>query len=54
MEAFLDGEKVSWGAKEARAEYFRKMVESFIKTLRLQDSVKIVLSSELEGYFNRF
>ncbi|CAI5437545.1 unnamed protein product [Caenorhabditis angaria] len=52
IEAYLDNEKVSWGAIDARAIYYREMLISLVKHLNLQDLVKIQIASEIEGYFS--
>ncbi|CAD6184507.1 unnamed protein product [Caenorhabditis auriculariae] len=53
IEAFLDNEKVSWAAQQPRAVYYAEMLRSFVKTLGLESSAKVVIASDLPGYFDR-
>ncbi|CAB3407695.1 unnamed protein product [Caenorhabditis bovis] len=52
IEAYLDNEKVAWGAIDARAIYYREMLASILKQLKLESNVKIQIASEIDGYFS--
>ncbi|KAF1769689.1 hypothetical protein GCK72_001506 [Caenorhabditis remanei] len=53
IEAFLDNEKVSWGAIEARGIYYREMFLSLIKRLKLEDIIEVKIAAEHEKYFDK-
>lgn len=53
MEAYLDNQKVSWGALEARGVYYKETFLSIIKHLKLADSVKVQIAAEHEKYFDK-
>ncbi|EGT32507.1 hypothetical protein CAEBREN_23930 [Caenorhabditis brenneri] len=53
IEAFLDNEKVAWGAVQARAVYYKEMFLSLIKQLKLEDVVKIQVAADHEKYFDK-
>lgn len=54
IEAYLDNEKVSWGAIDARAVYYKEMFLSLIKQLQLESLVDVRVAADNEGYFSRF
>ncbi|KAJ1374704.1 hypothetical protein KIN20_037453 [Parelaphostrongylus tenuis] len=53
MEAFLDNEKVSWNAREARCEYFSQICSVFIDLLGLKEKVKAVKATDLNSIFSQ-
>ncbi|VDP31189.1 unnamed protein product [Heligmosomoides polygyrus] len=53
MEAFLDNEKVSWNARDARSEYFYQLCSFFIEQLGLKEQVRAVKSSDLGSVFSQ-
>ncbi|KAK6059351.1 putative tyrosine--tRNA ligase [Cooperia oncophora] len=53
MEAFLDNEKVSWNAREARSEYFYQICSFFIEHLGLKDSVRALKSADIDSVFSK-
>ncbi|CAI2292797.1 unnamed protein product [Caenorhabditis sp. 36 PRJEB53466] len=52
IEAYLDNEKVSWGAIEARAIYCREVFTSLIRELKLETVVAVSIAAEIDGYFS--
>ncbi|KAE9418705.1 hypothetical protein Angca_003195, partial [Angiostrongylus cantonensis] len=53
MEAFLDNEKVSWSAREARTEYFSQVCTVFINLLGLKEKVRAVKATALDSMFSQ-
>lgn len=53
IEAFLDNEKVAWGAIQARAIYYKEMFLSLIKQLKLEDTVQVKVAADHEKYFDK-
>ncbi|KAK5969613.1 Tyrosine--tRNA ligase cytoplasmic [Trichostrongylus colubriformis] len=53
MEAFLDNEKVSWNARDARSEYFYQICSFFIEQLDLKDTVRALKTSDIDSIFSK-
>ncbi|PIC54821.1 hypothetical protein B9Z55_003915 [Caenorhabditis nigoni] len=53
LEAYLDNQKVSWGAIEARGIYYRETFLSLIKNLKLEDVVEVKVAAEHEKYLKK-